>query len=203
MQATLTTLIASFLPFAISMSFTPGPNNLMIANAGARFGFVRSIPHQAGIIVGFAAMNLLVGFGVAGLITAVPALYKAMKYASIAYLLYLAWHVATAESAGGGPEASKPMTLIQAALFQCVNPKAWIMSLGAVTTYTSLQQDLRVQILTIAIIFALVGIASTSTWSLFGQMIRRYLTTVRRRVAFNWSMAALLIISIAPVLFER
>ena len=203
MRATPATLIVAFLPFAVSMSFTPGPNNLMLASAGARFGFVRTLPQQAGVVVGFAVMNLMVGFGVAGLITAIPALYMVMKYASIAYLLYLAWRIATSESAKPGVAPPRPMSFVQAGAFQAVNPKAWIMSLGAVTTYTTLAYDLARQILMIAAVFAVVSLASASTWALFGQVIRRRLTTPRRRIAFNWTMAALLVASVAPVLVER
>ena len=195
--------VAPLLPFAAAMSFTPGPNNLMLASAGARFGFARTLPHQAGVVIGFAVLTLTVGLGVAGLIAAAPVLYTVMKYASITYLLYLAWRIATAESAKSATQAARPMSFLQAALFQWVNPKGWIMALGAVTTYTSLKADIRWQIVLITVIFAVVGAASALTWTVFGQVIRRYLTTPRKRVAFNWSMAALLVLSVFPVLLER
>ncbi len=203
MQLTTTTLLASFLPFAISMSFTPGPNNLMLANSGTRFGFRRTIPQLAGVVIGFAILTLAMGFGVAGLVSAWPGLFRVMKFVSIAYLLYLAWRIATAESIKAGEVSQKPMTFLQAVAFQWVNPKAWIMTIGAVTTYTTLTLDLRVQILLIVLVFAVVGVASCSTWALFGQLIRRHLTTPRKRVVFNWIMAGLLVLSIAPVLVER
>jgi threonine/homoserine/homoserine lactone efflux protein len=203
MTATPTTLVVSLLPFAISMSFTPGPNNLMLANAGARYGFVRTLPQQAGVVVGFAIMTLTVGFGIAGLIAAAPALYTVMKYAGLVYLLYLAWKIGTAESAKPGVAPPRPMTFLQAAAYQWVNPKGWIMALGAVTTYTTLAYDLGRQILLITLVFAVIGVASTSTWAVFGQVIRRYLTTPRKRIVFNWTMAALLVLSVAPVLVER
>ena len=200
---TVATLVASLLPFAVAMSFTPAPNNLMLANSGAQFGYARTLPHQAGVVLGFAALTLTVGFGVAGVIAAAPGLYLAMKYASMAYLLYLAWRIATAESAKPGATPARPMTLVQAALFQWINPKAWVTTLGAITTYTSLKADMRVQVLVVALVMAVVSLASTSTWAVFGQVIRRYLTTPRRRHLFNWSMAALLVASVAPALFEH
>ena len=196
-------LLVSFLPFALIMSFTPGPNNLMLANAGARFGFARTVPHQAGILVGFAAMTLGVGFGIAALVTAVPAIFLAMKLASVAYLLWLAWKIATAEQIALGRAAPQPLGFVQAAAFQWINPKAWIMTLGAVTTYTTMTADLRLQIVVITLILAVVGVVSSSTWVLFGQVIRRFLTTPRRRIAFNWTMAVLLVVSIAPALTEH
>lgn len=193
-------LIVSFLPFAVAASFTPGPNNLMLASAGARFGFARTLPHQAGVVIGFAIMTLAIGFGIAALLMAVPAIFLAMKLASIAYMLWLAWKIATAEAATSTASEQKPMGFLQAAAFQWVNPKAWIMALGAVTTYTTLSDDLWYQIVLITLILAIVGVASSSVWVLFGQIIRRYLTTPAKRIAFNWTMAGLLVISIVPIL---
>ncbi len=203
MSPSAAVLLVSFLPFAVSTSFTPGPNNLMLANSGARFGFVRTMPLQAGVVIGFAILNLAVGAGVGSVIAAFPAAYRIMKIVGIAYFLYLAWRIATAEQVKSGATSSKPLTFLQATALQGVNPKAWIMSVGAVTTYTSLAFDLRIQILIITLVFAVIGVASTSAWSVFGQVFRRYLTTPRRRIAFNWSMAALLLLSIVPILTER
>ena len=203
MPLSMGALAVSFLPFAVAMSFTPGPNNLMLASAGARFGFVRTLPQQAGVVIGFAAMTLAVGFGIAALVSAVPGLFAAMRYASVAYMLYLAWKIATAESLKAAPAEPRPIGFLQMAAFQWINPKAWIMALGAVTTYTTLAADLRLQILVITLVLALVGVASTSAWVVFGQVIRRYLTTPRKRIAFNWTMAGLLVASVAPVLVER
>ncbi|WP_174273834.1 LysE family translocator [Sphingomonas bacterium] len=197
------TFFAAVLPFAIAMSFTPGPNNLMLASAGARFGFARTLPHQLGILIGVAVMMLCVGFGIAALIAAAPPLYAAMKIASILYMLYLAWRIATAESVADVSGKAGPMGFWAAAGFQWINPKAWIMTLTAVATYTTLKSDPRPQIVMLALVFALVGAASSSAWVLFGQLIRRYLTSPRRRIAFNRTMAVLLIASIVPVIFER
>jgi threonine/homoserine/homoserine lactone efflux protein len=199
----LASLIVSFLPFAIATSFTPGPNNLMLASAGARFGFARTLPQQAGVVIGFAIMTLAIGFGIAAMLTALPAVFLTMKVVSIAYMLWLAWKIAAAETINAKPSGEKPMGFLRAAAFQWVNPKGWMMALGAVTTYTTLSTDLWRQILVIAVILALVGVASTSTWVLFGQIIRRYLTTPARRIAFNWTMAGLLVLSIVPVLVDR
>lgn len=195
--------LAAVLPFAIVMSFTPGPNNLMLASSGARFGFLRTVPHQAGIVIGFAIMTLGVGLGIAAIITAVPAVYLAMRIASLVYMLYLAWKIATAEGATSVAGRDVPMGFLAAAAFQWINPKAWIMTLTAVTTYTTPRGDMRLQIILLTGVFAVVGIASSSTWAVFGQLIGRYLTSPRRRSIFNWTMALLLLASIIPTLFEH
>lgn len=194
---------AGVLPFAIAMSFTPGPNNLMLASAGARFGFARTWPHQLGILIGFAVMTLCVGLGLAALILAVPPLYMAMKIASIVYILYLAWKIGNAEAASPEAGAGSPMGFFAAAGFQWINPKAWIMTLTATATYTTPNADQHLQILLLTLVFMVVGAASSSTWVVFGQLIRRYLTSPRRRVAFNWTMAVLLVASIVPALVEH
>ena len=203
MTGAIAALTLAFLPFAISMSFTPGPNNLMLANAGARFGFARTLPHQLGVVLGFAVMTLTVGFGVAGLIRAAPVLYTLMKYASLMFLVYLAWQIATAEKAKSAQAPPRPMSFLQGAAFQWINPKGWIIALSAMTAFTTRALDAWVQVLTITAVLAIVGAASTTTWAVFGLVISRYLTTPRRRTAFNWSMAALLIISVIPVLAEH
>lgn len=196
-------VLAGVLPFTVAMSFTPGPNNLMLASAGARFGFKRTWRHQAGIVIGFAIMMLGVGFGIAALIAAVPLLYTAMKIASIVYILYLAWKTGSATSAPAETGAGSPMGFFAAAGFQWINPKAWIMTVTAMTTYTNSRLDLRWQVWLLALVFGVIGAASSSTWVAAGQLIRRYLTSMRRRIVFNWTMAALLVVSIIPALFER
>ena len=198
-----TAFLIAVLPFAVAMSFTPGPNNLMLASAGARFGFARTWPHQLGIVVGFAMMTVSVGFGIAALIATVPSLYLAMKIVSIGYVIYLAWKIGSAEVTSLEAGEGRPMGFLAAAAFQWINPKAWIMTLTAMATFTTLTADAHFQVVLLTLVFVVVGAASSSTWVLFGQFIRRYLTSHRRHAIFNWTMAALLVASIIPVMFER
>ena len=203
MSPDLIKLATAFLPFAISMSFTPGPNNIMVANSGAQFGFARTLPVGAGVVLGFALLTTVVGLGMVQVVRVAPGLFAIMKFASIVYLLFLAWNIATAEGVKAGAPPARPISFLQAAAFQWINPKGWIMALGAVTTYTSLGSDMIVQVLAIVVLFIAVGTVSTSTWTLFGQLIKRFLTTRRKRIAFNLTMAALLVASVAPVIFEH
>ena len=194
---------ARVLPFAVVMSFTPGPNNLMLASAGSRFGFVRTIPHQLGVLIGFAIMMACVALGIASLIAAVPSLYLVMKVASVAYMLHLAWRIARAEG-GGGPlsPSAGPIGFATAVAFQWINPKAWIQTLTAAGSYTNPSDPLGLQVALLTLLFAVVGVASITTWVMFGQIIRRYLTSPRRRTIFNRTMAVLLVASVVPVIFE-
>ncbi|MCW8916074.1 MAG: LysE family translocator [Magnetovibrio sp.] len=186
--------------FGASSTFTPGPNNVMITASGVNFGFRRSIPHMLGIAIGFAVMNLAVGMGLGQVFETYPKIHLVLKYISIAYLTYLAWKIATSDQASQSSSTGKPFTFIQAAAFQWVNPKAWVVAIGAVSTFTTVGGDLLFEVMMMSLIFMLVTIPSASTWAMFGIVIRRFLQTPKRLRAFNWSMAGLLMISLVPAL---
>src|SRR5262245_30490319 len=122
--------------FAFATSITPGPNNTMVLASGANFGLRATVPHLIGIDLGFALMVVAVGLGLASLFVALPFLHAVLKYAGAAYLLYLAWRIASAGAPKVGETAGRPMTFLQAALFQWLNPKGWMSAIGAVATYT-------------------------------------------------------------------
>lgn len=186
--------------FAFVSSITPGPNNLMLMTSGANFGFRRTIPHMLGINLGFAIMCLVVGVGLAQVFDAWPPSYTILKVLSVAYLLWLAWKIAHAAPITGDTAAGHPMTFLQAAAFQWVNPKAWAMVLTAVSVYTP---DQTIQIVLImTIIFSAINLPSIGTWTALGQQMARFLTSPRRLVIFNRGMAALLVLSLYPVLFS-
>ncbi len=191
-------LLAALITFAFVTSITPGPNNLMLMAAGANFGFRRTIPHMFGISLGHALMVFLVGLGIAGLFTTFPATKTALKIVSILYMLWLAFKVATAAAPSEGRAAGTPMTFLQAAAFQWVNPKAWYMAIFAITNYAANTSLVACAI--VAIVFACTNLPSVSVWAWMGQQLRRWLTNPTRLRAFNWTMAALLVLSLVPVL---
>ena len=196
-------LIITSLPFLASMGFTPGPNNILVASSGVNFGFRATIPHILGVTVGYPLMLLLVGVGLAKIFTDVPQVHTVLKYVCIVYLLYLAWKIAVAPVADAETRrTAKPMTFIQAAAFQWVNGKGWVVALSAVTTYTVVNATLTMQVLALAALALFVTLGSVTTWTLFGAFLRRYLHTDRRRRIFNYSMAGLLVASILPVFWE-
>lgn len=194
-------ILLALIAFAFVSSITPGPNNLMLMASGANFGFRRSIPHMLGIGLGFTFMVLLVGTGLVQLFDTYPVSYTVLKIASVAYLLFLAWKIANAAPAKGHSETGTPMTFLQAAAFQWVNPKAWAMALTATTAYTP-DQTLQA-IAVVALVFGAVNLPSVSTWTVLGQQMARFLTNPRRLVVFNWTMATLLVASLYPVLWPN
>ena len=188
--------------FSIASSFTPGPNNLMLMASGANFGLRRSLPHMMGVTLGFAAMVVLMGLGLAGLILAVPQLMVVLKIVSVVYMLWLAWKVAhaAAPQAGGpgGKGAGHPTTFLQAAGFQWVNPKAWAMALTANAVYAP--QGLLWDVGIVGLVLGLVSLPSVAVWAWAGQVVQRWLANPRALALFNWTMAVLLVASLWPIL---
>lgn len=202
MQSFPLELIVTSFPFLISMGFTPGPNNILVASSGVNFGFRATIPHMLGITLGFPLMLLIVGLGLARIFIALPALHALLKYLCIAYMLYLAWRIAAASAIDEARRTSKPLTFIQGAAVQWVNGKGWVVALSVATTYTVVDQTLPLQIATLAAVCLVITMASVCCWTLFGALLRNFLQSDVRRRWFNYSMAALLLASIIPVVWE-
>ena len=192
-------VLSALIIFAFVSSITPGPNNLMLMNSGANFGFKKTIPHLLGVGIGFTLMIALVGLGVIELFDAIPLSYDILKVLSIVYLLYLAFKIAS--STGNLEQKSssaKPFTFIQAALFQWVNPKAWTMALTSISIYAP--SNSLSAVLLVAIVFGIVNLPCISFWIVLGQKIQVLLTDQKRLRVFNISMAILLILSLYPAL---
>lgn len=186
--------------FAFVTSITPGPNNLMLLASGVNFGFRRTIPHMLGIGIGFLSLLLGVGYGLGAVLETAPALYVGLKFAGGAYMLYLAYKIATSTSVGRvDDESAQPMSFMQAWLFQWVNPKAWVMAVTAMASYT-VHDDYSLSVLLIGVVFAVINVPSVSSWAAFGSLLRQWLEDPVRLKWFNLTMAALLVVSLWPML---
>ena len=195
-------LVLAFLMFAFVASVTPGPNNLMLLSSGVNFGFRRTIPHMFGIGIGFTVMVALVGFGLGEILTRSPAIYTALKFGGGAYMLWLAVNLALSGPLGPrGAEVGAPLTFLQAAAFQWVNPKGWTMAVTAAAAYT-VPQNYTLSVLIVALGFGAVGMPCIASWALFGSAMSDVLRDARRARIFNGVMAVLLVASLAPLLFE-
>ena len=196
---TLDTLVA-LVVYAFVTSITPGPNNFMLLASGVNFGFQRTVPHILGISIGFAFLFVAVGFGLGALLTAFPALHTALKIAGGAYLLYLAWRIAMSRSLGkNGGATARPMRLYEAAAFQWVNPKAWVLAVTSMAVYADPQQPF-LSIAVVVLVFTLVGLPSVSTWAGFGVALRGFLADPVRLKWFNIAMGVLLAATLWPML---
>ena len=198
--------------FAVAMSATPGPNNAMVAASGANFGIVRTLPHIFGISVGFPVMLAAVALGAGGLVQSQPGVFAALHWLGAGYLVWLAWRVAmaqpaqlpVADAAAPVPTArARPLRFIEAALFQWVNPKAWLIALSGVAAYaTEGGRVAPAQVLVLAALFLVICIPATALWTGIGAGVARLLRTPRQLRLFNAAMAALLLASLVPLLRE-
>ncbi len=191
-------MFAAFGGFVLVSSITPGPNNTMVLASGVNFGFVRTIPHLLGISSGFALMIALIGLGLGSLFTALPWTWPLLRVAATVYLVYLAYKLATA---GGvqDRQVARPMSFLQAAAFQWVNPKAWVMAVGACSAYV-LHPNLWLNVLLLAGLSAIINLPSVAVWAVFGASLRRWLARPRVLRVFNVTMAVLLLGSLWPIL---
>jgi threonine/homoserine/homoserine lactone efflux protein len=197
-------LLFAFVVFAVVMFFTPGPNNIMLLSSGLTYGFRRTVPHIAGITVGFAFMVGAVGVGLGAVFIAYPVLQTILKYGGVAYLIYLAAVIAMAEP----PSADKderpgrgPMTFLGAAMFQWINAKGWVMVIGTITAYAAIATfpwNIAIQVG----LSLMLGVVSCTVWALFGTALRPVLTSRRAIRIFNVAMAALLLASLYPVFMD-
>ena len=192
-------LLGPLLIFAAVMTLTPGPNVVLVTASAANFGFRRTIPQMLGITLAFGAMVMAAGFGLAGLVHGEPRLHLLLKCAGAAYLLYLAWRIARADAASGASARTTPIGFFEAALFTWLNPKAWVSTLGALAAYTTVDGEVLWETSVIAVVLASACLMSVAMWAGFGVAIGRFLANPRARLAFNWTMAGLLMVSLVPV----
>jgi threonine/homoserine/homoserine lactone efflux protein len=195
-------LLIAFVIFATVMFFTPGPNNIMLLSSGLTYGFRRTLPHVAGITIGFAFMIGTVGLGMGTIFITYPVLQTILKYAGAGYLIYLA--AAIAMSGPVTPDQDNrrgPMTFWGAAMFQWINVKGWVMVIGTITAYAGIASF--PWNITIQVMFSLLlGVLACSAWALFGSSLRPILTSPRAVRAFNIVMALLLLASLYPVFMD-
>lgn len=194
--------IIAFVLFALATVFTPGPNNIMVATAAANHGVRATVPQMLGIALGFGAMVLIVGLGVAGPLAAHPALHTALRWVGGAWILWIAWGIVRANPApmADGRSRARPMRFWSAVLFQWVNPKAWVMAVATTAVYTTPDRGLLMQVMVLAGLFTLLSIPSILAWSLLGAGTSHVLRSPGQLRAFNAVMALLLVLSIAPLL---
>jgi len=211
-----TELFASLCLFAIVTSITPGPNNAMLFASGVNYGIRRTMPHLLGVTLGFTFMQLALGLGVGFVFEAVPGLYPTLRALGAAYLVYLAWRIATSTPPASITEANgenttpdkersapqkpiaRPMTFFEASAFQWVNPKAVMMCVTAASTYGSPDRPVLGALLVTGVFFV-AGMPCVALWAMLGSALRGFLQDRRRLQAFNIAMAVLLVASIVPM----
>ena len=194
-------VLSALILFAFVAGVTPGPNNMMLMASGVNFGFRRTLPHLLGVCLGFPAMVALVGFGLDAIFSHFPGFLVALRYVSVAYMLWLAYKIATAGPVRETDSVRRPLGFFGAAAFQWVNPKGWVMAISALTTYT-VMADYTGSAAIVVLVFLLLAFPSSGIWVVSGAAMRPILSDPARARPFNVMMAVLLLTSIVPVLFE-
>jgi len=176
--------------FAFATTWTPGPNNMMLAASGATFGWRPTVPHAMGVALGFPVMVFLIALGLGEVFQRSPALRQGLAWTGFAVMLWLAWRIATAHAARTRVR-SRPLRFHEAAAFQWVNPKAWAMAIGVSATYAQGGNPLAEAGL-IALVFVVAGLTSSQSWTGFGAAMGRLLGSGLRLRAFNVFMGLML-----------
>jgi threonine/homoserine/homoserine lactone efflux protein len=190
--------IALFI-FAGIAAFTPGPNNTLLMASGMHFGFRRTLPLVFGVAIGFPVMIGLIGLGLGQVFLTYPIIYKVLKYVGAAYMLYLAWKIATAKPDSIEASESRPLSFVQMSLFQWINPKGWVMAVTALSAYT-LADSYYTGVVMVVGTFAFMGITSAVTWAAFGAALKSVMTDPRYFRLINVGLAVLLVASLIPML---
>jgi len=201
-------LLFSLAVFALVTSVTPGPNNLMVMASGAAFGVRRTVPHVAGIALGFASMIGAAVFGLGALLEAFPWALDVVRYVGAAWMFWLAWQFLSpllsppaSEEEGTVEAKARPFRIYEAALFQWINPKAWAMAVATAGAYAGVAEDTIPRTLAMCAVFTLVGPPSNFVWVIGGQTIRRLLSPTNGGRIFSGLMGVLVAISAALILF--
>lgn len=198
--------IFAFVLLSIAMTFSPGPNNIMVLSSGVNYGFRKTLPHIWGIALGYPFMIFMTSLGIGALIYSYPVISTVLQWAGGMYMMYLAWQIANAQPMNSkssqnekenitNENTSKPLSFLQAVLFQWVNPKAWVMILNILSIYLNPAESYLFQMSVIVSISIFFTFAAVAMWTLFGTLLKQFLSNSTYNRVFNIIMALLLVIS--------
>jgi len=189
----------AFLLFAVVAAVTPGPSNVMVMAAGAQAGILRGLPCLLGVTTGMGLMLFVVPLGLGSLVLGLPWLRAALHWGGAAFLLWLAWKVATSTS-GIDAAGGKPVGYVGAAVFQWINPKSWLVSASAAGTFLGgAAASPFWQALALGGLFMVAALPSCFLWLAFGAAVQRLLRDRRRLRIFNVTMGVLLALSVVLI----
>lgn len=182
---------------ALPLMGSPGPATMSLAAIGAAFGARAGLPWLAGIVAGTFGVLLLIATGVTGLILAKPVLVTLITVLAAAYILYLAYRIATAPVIAKESGEAKTPSFSGGFVLAIANPKAFA-AIGAVYSGNSLIPDalLPDAIAKIAAL-AVVIVAVNATWLVFGSILSSILKDPKTGRIANIAFALMLIASVA------
>jgi threonine/homoserine/homoserine lactone efflux protein len=185
--------LLTLLLFATLMSFTPGPNTTLAAALAANHGLRRAMRFVLGVPIGWGLLLLACALGLGGVLEAAPVLRGAVKWAGLAYMLWLAWVLARssrlAQAGGGGLDIG----MLQGITLQFVNIKAWMAALLVSAGWVTSADALLPRLALVLPLMMAFGFASNFTYALVGSALRDWLAQGRRLLVFNRVLAGVLV----------
>ena len=194
-------LFFALISYYFVMFVTPGPNNAMLTASGIKFGFKKTIPHLIGIPFGHTIQITLVCFGLGNLFQKYPLIQNYLKWLCFFYLLYLGWKIIGSFSEHK-KESGRPLTLYEAALFQFMNPKAWVVALTASTAFFPVNENFYLATTFVALTAPFICFPSICLWALFGSSIKILIKNTKIKKFIEYFLAVLLIITAIIILFN-
>ena len=198
-KSTTTEQIVAFVLFALVAAVTPGPSNIMLTAAGANAGLVHGLPCLLGVASGMGLMMFLVPLGLGSVVLRYPIALRALNWGGAAFLLWLSWKIVTSSGTESATDRQS-VGYFEAAGFQWINPKSWLVSASAAGTFLSAASGSPIaQAVYLAGLFFLVALPSGFVWLAFGATVQRMLGSPRRLRTFNVVMGLLLAASIVLI----
>ena len=180
---------------AFASAWTPGPNNALLASSGVNFGLRQTVPHALGVGLGFPLMVFIVGLFLGEAFQASAFLREVLRYGGAAMLLWVAWKIATSGGLGSSAASARPFRFHEAAAFQWVNPKAWVMAISLTAQFVNPAHPVTTARM-IAGVFVVVGLSSAFGWAALGNVLRRFLSQGRRMRVFDAVMGAMIAVGV-------
>ena len=194
-------LFFALISYYFVMFVTPGPNNAMLTASGIKFGFKKTIPHLVGIPFGHTIQITLVCFGLGNLFQKYPLIQNYLKWLCFIYLLYLGWKIIGSFSEHK-KESGIPLKLYEAAFFQFMNPKAWVVALTASTAFFPVNENFYLATTFVALTAPFICFPSICLLALFGSSIKRLIKNAKIKKIIEYFLAVLLIITAIIILFN-
>lgn len=164
-------VLGNFFIYSVINAFTPGPGNILALNTVTNYGYKKGRPLYWGIFAGYYVVQVICAVFVFGVSTFLPNLLGIMKYIGVAYILWLAVHIALSKPTTGTVE--KSASFLKGFLLQFVNVKIYLFGITALTGYVTEYSASLWVLLLFEIIIATIGTIATLTWIGMGVLIQR------------------------------
>ena len=197
-------VVLSMMLFALIGAISPGPVNIIATGTAASFGFKRTLPHVIGATLAYTLIVFLAGMGLSQVLFAFPSLSQVLQLCGAGFLLYMAYKIGTApvQSLEANAQNKQPPSMLQGALCQWLNPKAWLVSMSGVAVFVNVNNPYHYYLLTFCLVSFFMCFIGVGSWALMGDLIRRFLSNAKQQVLFNRLMGLLLVALVILMLFS-